>query len=156
MSSSWQAIVQNLAQTARAHYQGGHVDAALADLDGGFAIVATRGSESDLAFASLLLVAADITLDSGDVETSATFYRRASDTCAELRNSPTKGSERDLDAVEARALVGLARTDLRQGYRDRAQLRYFGAWRLLQSLPNAPAELIEEAQQGSALETDGT
>lgn len=154
MTSSWQAIVLSLAQAAQEHYRDGHVDAALADVDGAFAIVATRGSENDLTFASLLLVTADIVGDSGDVETSAALYRRAADTCAELRNAPPSGSARDLDTAEARALVGLARADMTRGYRDRAELRYFGAWRLLQSLPDAPIELLEEARLGSAVDTN--
>lgn len=155
MGSSWQAIVLHLAQAAQEHYRDGHVDAALADVDGAFAVVATRGSESDLVFASLLLVTADIVGDSGDVETSAALYRRATDTCAALRNASDTKDQNELDSVEARALVGLARTDMTRGYKDRAQLRYFGAWRLLQNLPDAPIELVEEARQGSALDTGG-
>jgi hypothetical protein len=156
MTSSWQAIVLSLAQTAQEHYRDGHVDAALADVDGAFAVVATRGSESDLAFASLLLVTADIVGDSGDVETSAALYRRATDTCAVLRDAPAAMNQSDLDHVEARALLGLARTDMTRGHRDRAQLRYFGAWRLLQSLPDVPIDLLEEARQGAGLDTSAT
>lgn len=153
MTSSWQAIVLSLAQAAEEHYRDGHVDAALADVDGAFAVVATRGSESDLVFASLLLVTANIVGDSGDVETSAALYRRAADTCADLRNALDGKNQIDVDTVEAKALLGLARADMTRGYRDRAQVRYFGAWRLLQSLPDAPIDLVEEARQGSGLDT---
>lgn len=150
MSNNWRQQVAALAQSAQESYAEGDVASAANAIDSAFAIVAADGSESDIVFAVVLLTAADIASKSGDVESGASLYRRAADTCEQLRRgAPATDTTDDLDAIEARANLGLARADLSRGFDDRARLRYTKALNLMQRLPDVPLELVEEARRGS-------
>lgn len=150
LPDTWRHKVAGLAQSAQQSYADGDVASAAKAIDSAFAIVDADGSESDIVFAALLLTAADIATNSGDLEPGASLYRRAADVCEQLRRgAPATDSTADLDAIDARANLGLARADVSRGFHDRARPRYTKALNLMQRLPDVPVELVEEARRGS-------
>lgn len=143
LSSEWRSQASRLVQQAQEHAARGDIRAASDAVDSAFGIVDERGTEQDVVFVAVLVVAADITAMSGDTESAAALYKRASEVCHAFGDGTLDGTH--ALALLARAYLGLARADADRAYSERARERYAIALRHMEAcVPPPPRELLDQ------------
>jgi len=139
MTEGWRVRAATLAQAAQAAATEGELGLATTRVQEALAVIEAEGSAKDLVFGSVLLVAADLSLSTGELETAEPLYSRVAWVCDAL--DPEGTNDGQLGAVRARALLGMARADAGREEHARARERYEQCLEVLASLgePAPPA-----------------
>jgi hypothetical protein len=139
MTEGWRVRAASLAQAAQQASTEGELGLATTRVQEALAVIEAEGSPKDLVFGSVLLVAADLSLATGELETAEPLYDRVAWVCDQL--DPEGTNEGHLGAVRARAYLGMARADAGLEEHGRARQRYQRCLEVLASLqePTPPA-----------------
>lgn len=142
MTEGWRARAATLAQAAQAAATEGELGLATTRIQEALAVIEAEGSAKDLVFGTVLLVAADLALTTGQLDTAQSLYERVGWVCDEL--DPENTNEGHLGAVRARAFLGMARADAGREEHARARQRYEHCLAILASLSEpAPLEVTD-------------
>lgn len=139
MTEEWRVRAATLAQAAQEAAAEGELQLATARVQEALVLIEAEGTPKDIVFGSVLLVAADLSLTTGALETAEPLYDRVAWVCNEL--DPEATNEGHLGPVRARAFLGMARADAGRSEHARARERYERCIEILEGLdePTPPA-----------------
>lgn len=142
MTDEWRVRAATLAQSAQAAAAEGELEHATGHVQEALALIEAEGSAKDIVFASVLLVAADISLVSSQLDAAEPLYNRVAWVCDEL--DPEGTDEGHLGPVRARAYLGMARANAGRGENARARAGYERCLEILGGLDEpTPPSVIE-------------
>lgn len=139
MTEEWRVRAATLAQAAQEAAAEGDLEVATKRVQEALTLIEAEGSPRDIVFASVLLVAADLSLSAGELDSAEPLYNRAAWVCDEL--DPEGTNEGHLGPVRARAWLGMARAAAGRREHARARQCYEHCLEILGSLqePTPPA-----------------
>ncbi len=145
--TDWRARAAELAQQAQDLLATGSLESSMACVDSAFAIIEAEGSEEDVVFTFVLLVAADQSLAIEEYESAGALYKRSSGVAQALIDGAPRGPEGETLAVLARSYLGMARADVGRKYNERAKERYQTALQFMKEcVPAFPAEVLDQVR----------